>query len=73
MSILPEGGKVTKGQEVAKFDTEKLQRAFAEQEIKWKQAVGKAGAAAGELEVQVNKGETDKSNGHRGVRDGGFR
>src|SRR5262249_20767107 len=33
VSILPEGVHVTKGQLVAKFDTEKLQRAFAEQEV----------------------------------------
>jgi len=51
VSILPEGTRVTKNQEVVKFDSEKLQRSFAEQEIKWKQAVGKAGAARGELEV----------------------
>src|SRR5438067_9180498 len=37
VSILPEGTKVTKGQEVVKFDTETLQKNFAEQEIKWKQ------------------------------------
>lgn len=61
VSILSEGTKVTKGQEVAKFDAEKLNKSFAEQEIKWKQALGKAGASAGELEVQINKGETDKA------------
>src|SRR5205085_51662 len=56
-SILPEGTKVTKGQEVVKFDTETLQKNFAEQEIKWKQAEGKAKAAKGDLEVQLNKSE----------------
>jgi len=59
VSILPEGTRVTKDQEVVKFDSEKLQRSFAEQEIKWKQAVGKAGAARGELEVQINKAESE--------------
>lgn len=59
VSILPEGTHVTKGQEVAKFDTEKLQRTYAEQEVKWKQAEGKAKAAKGELEVQTNKGESE--------------
>src|SRR5262245_7241867 len=59
VSILPEGVRVTKGQEVVKFDSEKLQRSFAEQEIKWKQAIGKAGAAKGELDVQVNKAESE--------------
>jgi HlyD family secretion protein len=57
VSILPEGTKVTKGQEVVKFDTETLQKNFAEQEIKWKQAEGKAKAAKGDLEVQLNKSE----------------
>ncbi len=59
VSILPEGTRVTKDQEVAKFDPEKLNRSFAEQEIKWKQALGKAGVAKGELEVQVNKAESE--------------
>jgi RND family efflux transporter MFP subunit len=57
VSILPEGAKVTKGQEVVKFDTEQLQKNFVEQEIKWKQAEGKAKAAKGDLEVQLNKSE----------------
>jgi RND family efflux transporter MFP subunit len=59
VSIVPEGTRVTQGQEVCKFDPEKLNRSFAEQEIKWKQAIGKAGAAKGELEVQINKAESE--------------
>jgi RND family efflux transporter MFP subunit len=59
VSILPEGTHVTKGQEVAKFDTEKLQKSYAEQKVKWEQAEGKAKAAKGELEVQINKGESE--------------
>jgi RND family efflux transporter MFP subunit len=59
VSILPEGVHVTKGQIVAKFDTEKLQRSYAEQEVKSKLAEGKAKAAKGELEVQINKGESE--------------
>ena len=57
VSVLPEGTRLTKGQEVLRFDTDKLQRTLAEQQIKVKQAEGKAEAARQELEVQRNKGE----------------
>lgn len=59
VSIMPEGIHVTNGQEVAKFDTEKLQKTYAEQEVKWEQAEGKAKAAKGDMEVQLNKGESE--------------
>ena len=59
VSILTEGAHVTKGQEVCRFDTEKLQKSYSEQEVKWEQAEGKAKAAKGDLEVQINKGESE--------------
>src|SRR5438046_385913 len=58
-STAPEGARVRKGQEVAKFDSEAIQRKYAEQEVKWKQAEGKAKAATGDLEVQKNKEESE--------------
>src|SRR5947207_1317195 len=45
ISILPEGTHVKKGEEVVRFDAEKLTRTLAEQEIKSRQADGKAEAA----------------------------
>lgn len=57
IEILPEGTHVTKDQVVVRFDAEELTRQFADQEIKWKQAEGKAEAARGELEVQKSKAE----------------
>jgi HlyD family secretion protein len=59
VSIVSEGSRVHKGQEVAKFDSESIQRKYAEQEVKWKQAEGKAKAATGDLEVQKNKEESE--------------
>lgn len=56
VAILPEGTRVVKGQEVARYDTDAIERTFNEQRIKWKQADGKARAAKNELEVQRNKG-----------------
>ncbi len=63
IEIVPEGSQVTKGQVVVRFDTEELTRNYAEQEIKLKQAEGKAKAAKEELEVQKNKaaGDTAKA------------
>lgn len=59
ISILPEGTRVKKGDEVVRFDADKLKRSLAEQEIKYKQAEGKAEAARQELEVQNNKAESE--------------
>ena len=59
ISILPEGTRVTKGQLVATFDADELNRNVLEQEVKYKTAVGKAEAAAGELEVQKQKAASD--------------
>jgi RND family efflux transporter MFP subunit len=64
VEILPEGTRVTKGQQVARFDAEQLTKQFADQEIKWKQAEGKAKAAKSKLEQAKNKaeGEIAKAN-----------
>jgi HlyD family secretion protein len=62
-TIVPEGTRVKKGDEVARFDTDTLQKAINEQSVKWEQAVSKAKAAKSELEVQKNKelSEIDKA------------
>lgn len=57
VSILAEGTPVKKGDLVAKFDTDVLQKGINEQEVKWEQAEGKVKAAQSELEVQRNKAE----------------
>jgi HlyD family secretion protein len=59
VSILPEGTRVKKGDEVVRFDTDKLKRTLAEQEVKYNTASGKYEAAIQELEVQKNKAETE--------------
>ena len=59
VSILPEGTRVTKGQEVLRFDADKLKRNLAEQEVKYSLAAGKYEAAKQELEVQKNKAESE--------------
>ena len=62
-TIVPEGTRVKKGDEVCRFDTDTLQKAINEQSVKWEQAVSKAKAARSELEVQKNKelSEIDKA------------
>ena len=59
VEIVAEGTRVSKGQLVVRFDTDELSRKHAEQEIKVKQAEGKAKAAKEELAVQTNKAEGD--------------
>ncbi|HET6572514.1 MAG TPA: efflux RND transporter periplasmic adaptor subunit [Fimbriiglobus sp.] len=63
-TILPEGTRVKKGDEVCRFDTDVLKKGINEQTVKWQQAVNKAKAARSELEVQQNKelSEIDKAN-----------
>jgi HlyD family secretion protein len=58
-TIIPEGIRVAKGDEVARLDTDALQKAITEQEVKWQTAVGKLKAAESELEVQRNKAESE--------------
>jgi RND family efflux transporter MFP subunit len=57
VTILPEGTRVKKGDVVVTFDADQLNRTYADQEVKWKTAEGKAKADKGELEVQKNKAE----------------
>src|SRR5262249_6164076 len=59
VSIVPEGTRVTKDQEVARYDTESIQRSYLEQDVKSKQADGKAKAARNALEVAVNKKDSE--------------
>lgn len=58
-TIVPEGTRVKKGDEVTRFDTDTLQKAINEQSVKWEQAVAKAKAAKSELEVQKNKEQSE--------------
>lgn len=59
VTILPEGTKVTKGQEVARFDIDLLSKAISLQDVKCEQAAGKIKTAQGELEVQKNKADSE--------------
>lgn len=59
VTILPEGTKVTKGQEVARFDIDALSKAISLQEVKCEQAEGKIKTAQGDLEVQKNKADSE--------------
>ena len=59
VNILPEGTKVTKGQEVARFDIDALSKAINLQEVKCGQADGKIKTAQGDLEVQKNKADSE--------------
>ncbi len=62
-TILPEGTRVTKGQEVARFDVDALSKSINQQEVKWELAEAKVKTAEGDLEVQKNKAasEIDKA------------
>ncbi len=55
VSILPEGTRVEKGDEVAKLDTDALVKLINDQEIKWETADGKANAARSEVALAKNK------------------
>jgi HlyD family secretion protein len=59
VTIVPEGTRVKKGDEVARFDTNALQKAISEQDVKWETAEGKVKTAESELEVQKNKAESE--------------
>jgi RND family efflux transporter MFP subunit len=59
VSVLPEGTRLKKGQEVLRFDADKLTKNLAEQEVKYELADGKYKAAVQELEVQKNKAESE--------------
>ena len=59
VTIIPEGTKVKKGDEVARLDTDELTKRIIEQQVKHEQAEGKVNAAQSELEVQKNKEESE--------------
>jgi RND family efflux transporter MFP subunit len=59
VSILPEGTHVKKGDLVVTFDADQLNRQYADQEVKFRTAEGKAKSARGDLEVARNKAEGD--------------
>lgn len=59
VSILPEGTRVSKGDEVARFDTDLINKAINAQEIKCGQAAGKIKTCESDVEVQRNKSESD--------------
>jgi RND family efflux transporter MFP subunit len=60
-TILPEGTRVKKDDEVCRFDTDSLFKSINEQEVKWEQAEGKVKTATSELEVTRNKAESEIS------------
>ena len=59
VSILAEGTKVKKGDEVVRLDTDQLNKLIIEQQVKFEQAQGKVNTAESELEVQKNKEESE--------------
>ncbi len=65
---IPDGSRVTKGQVVLRFDTEKISRSYAEQAVKWRTAEAKAKAADEDLEVAKNKAESENAKAKLAVR-----
>jgi len=59
VTILPEGTRVKKGDVVLTFDADTLSRNYVDEEVRWKQAEGRAKAAIGDLEMARNKAATD--------------
>lgn len=55
VSILPEGTRVEKGDEVAKLDTDALMKLINEQEIKWEAAESKVNSSRSEVALAKNK------------------
>ncbi len=55
VSILPEGTRVEKGDEVAKLDTDALQKLINDQEIKWETAESKVNSSRSEVALAKNK------------------
>jgi len=55
VSILPEGTRVEKGDEVAKLDTDALMKLINEQEIKWETAESKVNSSRSEVALAKNK------------------
>ncbi|MBL8867479.1 MAG: efflux RND transporter periplasmic adaptor subunit [Planctomycetia bacterium] len=59
VSIIEEGKRVRKGDEVAKLDTDQLARQMSEQEVKWQTAEGKVKACRSKLAQAKNKAESE--------------
>jgi RND family efflux transporter MFP subunit len=59
VEIVPEGTRVREGDLVIRFDTDKLARSFAEEEVKWRTADAKAKGADEDLEVAKNKAASE--------------
>jgi len=59
ISILPEGTFVKKGEVVAKLEAEEVDREIAQTEVQLNEAKGKLDQSNQELEIQLNKGESD--------------
>ena len=59
ISILPEGTFVKKGEVVAQLEAEEIDRQIAETEVLLNEARGKLNQSNQELEIQLNKSESD--------------
>ena len=59
ITVEEEGAKVKKGDEVARFDTDALVKSITEQGVRWEQIEGRAKAAQSELEVQLNREQSE--------------
>src|SRR5207237_466901 len=54
-TIVSEGTRVKKGEEICKFDANQLTEAINKQEVLWEQAEGKAKASKSDFEAQKDK------------------
>jgi RND family efflux transporter MFP subunit len=72
VTIVPEGIRVKKGDVVVTFDADQLSRQYADQEVKWRTADGKAKSAKGDLEVAINKAEGDTAKAARDLELAGL-
>lgn len=59
VEIMPEGTRVSEGDVVIRFDTDKLSRSITEQEVKWRTADAKALASEEDLEVAKNQAASE--------------
>ncbi len=59
VSIVDEGKRVKKGEEVAKLDTDALMKLLNEQDVKWQTAEGKVKAGRSDLAQAKNKAESE--------------
>lgn len=64
-TIVSEGTRVKKGEEICKFDANQLTEAINKQEVQWEQAEGKAKAAKSDFEAQKDKSDQENSKAKR--------